>query len=226
MVAPANGSVIDGLVTVSAQATNVPTISSFRITVDGKTLCSGPVAVLSCQWDTTGSQAGTHTFQAWATDALGNAGFDTVTVTVRGTPATTLFSGERHQPRCKPSLPLCWYYRAESIAIRELRMRTSLDSRQPLITERRTRFWTGTARTRMRFWPNLQSSSLKVDRFPLARQSNRRSLDCTSTPITTIATGRIGSSSHGRRTRLPGTNDSGERSGPKEGPGDSGRTSP
>jgi cysteine-rich repeat protein len=89
LLAPANGSIVNGFVTASAQASDGSMISSLQIRMDGKTLCSGPLAVLSCQWDTNASPPGTHTIQALATDASGNSGFDIVTVS--STRATSLF---------------------------------------------------------------------------------------------------------------------------------------
>lgn len=90
MTAPANGSVVSGVITVSATASDNLGVAGVQFRLDGSTLqAEDTSAPYSIQWDTSTSAAGTHTLGARARDAAGNTADATpVTVTIPSSDTT------------------------------------------------------------------------------------------------------------------------------------------
>ncbi len=80
---PTDGSIVSGLVPLSATASDDRALVSLSIAVDGSTQCSTTTdTVVSCNWDADSADAGTHSITATAEDGSGNVGTDTISVTV------------------------------------------------------------------------------------------------------------------------------------------------
>jgi glucose/arabinose dehydrogenase/PKD repeat protein/chitodextrinase len=89
MTAPASGTTISGVVTVSANATDNVGVHDVEFLVDGVTVSDDTTAPYSFNWDTTTTSNGLHTLSARAHDGAGNFGLTSgvVTVTVNNQPS-------------------------------------------------------------------------------------------------------------------------------------------
>jgi Big-like domain-containing protein len=91
LTAPASGTTVSGVVTVSANAADDVGVAGVQFQVDGANLgVEDTAAPYSTTWDTAGAGEGSHTLRAVARDAAGNTATSaTVTVTVsNNTPAS------------------------------------------------------------------------------------------------------------------------------------------
>jgi len=80
---PASGSIVSGMVTLSANASDDRGIVGVQFLVDGATLgTEDATAPYSTMWDSRTATAGNHTLQAVARDAAGNSATASTTVTV------------------------------------------------------------------------------------------------------------------------------------------------
>jgi hypothetical protein len=77
---PANGSVVTGVVSISASASDNRGISSLSVYVDGVLKSSGNVSSTSFNWNTNKVAIGAHTISAVATDTSGNRSTSTISV--------------------------------------------------------------------------------------------------------------------------------------------------
>lgn len=82
LTSPANGAVVNGIVTLAATATDNVGVTKVEFYADTTLLGTGTTAPYSQSWDTTPYSLGSHTLTARAYDAAGNAANSTVTVTV------------------------------------------------------------------------------------------------------------------------------------------------
>lgn len=91
ITAPTNGSTVSGSVAVSANATDNVGVAKVEFRVDGALKSTDTSSPYGFIWDTT-SLVGSHTLEARAVDAAGNASIASVTVTTNTTPppSTTL----------------------------------------------------------------------------------------------------------------------------------------
>src|SRR5206468_507702 len=91
LTAPADGAIVGGSVTVSADASDNVGVVGVQFLLDGSPLgAEDTTAPYSVAWDTTAAANGTHTLAARARDAAGNtATAAAVTVTVNNVPDTT-----------------------------------------------------------------------------------------------------------------------------------------
>lgn len=78
---PLSGSKVGNSVTVSGSATDNVRVASLRLAIDGVQVASVSGASLSYSWNTRKLSAGTHTLLLQATDAAGNTGIKTISVT-------------------------------------------------------------------------------------------------------------------------------------------------
>ena len=84
MVSPTSGSSIAGVVTVQVSATDNVGVTRSEWWLDGVLSGSSATAVTGFSWDSTHAANGSHTLQARAYDAVGNAGISSlVTVSVQ-----------------------------------------------------------------------------------------------------------------------------------------------
>lgn len=72
ITSPGNGSVVAGLVTVGAKATDSVGVASLVLRIDGVIVSSGNSASVSYKWNTRKAAIGTHTISATAKDVAGN----------------------------------------------------------------------------------------------------------------------------------------------------------
>ncbi len=90
ITAPADGSTVSGIVTISANATDNVAVAQVEFLVDGVVLATDSVAPYSVTWDTDLVASGSHVLTARATDPSSNVGTSApVTVTVGAPPDTT-----------------------------------------------------------------------------------------------------------------------------------------
>jgi hypothetical protein len=89
MTAPAGGSTLSGMVTLSANASDNMAVASVQFMVDGTNIGAAiTVPPYQTSWDTTGAQNGSHVLTALALDTSGNTASSTITVTVANVAAT------------------------------------------------------------------------------------------------------------------------------------------
>lgn len=81
ITAPANGSTVAGLVTISAAASDNVGVTKVDLLVDGVVVASDASAPYGATWDASSAAAGTHTVAAVAHDAAGNTQGASVSVT-------------------------------------------------------------------------------------------------------------------------------------------------
>ncbi len=85
---PADGANVSGRVRVHAEATDNIGVTYMDIMVSSgyntTRLCSGAGPALECNWNTRKLENGPYTISAYASDAMGNGGRDSVTVTLGG----------------------------------------------------------------------------------------------------------------------------------------------
>jgi subtilisin family serine protease len=86
---PANGATVSGTTTVSANAADDVGVVSVEFSIDGAVVATASAAPYAFTWNTTASSNGSHTLQAVATDAAGNASSVTRVVNVANTPPDT-----------------------------------------------------------------------------------------------------------------------------------------
>ena len=87
ITAPANGTIVSGIVVITANASDNVGVASVRFLRDGIALGSpDTTSPYSIGWDTTTSANGSHVLAATAFDAAGNSTTVTVTVTVSNPP--------------------------------------------------------------------------------------------------------------------------------------------
>jgi hypothetical protein len=83
VTAPANGSTVSGVVTVTATATDNVGVTGMQLYIDGALAASGSSSPLSYSWNTANVANTAHTIYSVAQDAAGNVGTSpTTTVTV------------------------------------------------------------------------------------------------------------------------------------------------
>lgn len=82
ITAPGAGATVSGTVAVSATATDSVGVTKVELFVDGVLNGTDTAAPYAFSWNTTGSSNGVHALQVAATDAAGNVGHSTVSVTV------------------------------------------------------------------------------------------------------------------------------------------------
>lgn len=83
ILSPADGANVSGHQTLSAAATDNVQVAEIRIYLDGVLKCAGAPSV-SCDWNADKAGSGSHRVTAMATDAAGNTGRMSITVTVDG----------------------------------------------------------------------------------------------------------------------------------------------
>jgi thermitase len=77
---PGNGSVVNGLITVSAKAGDNVGVASLSLYLDGAMMSTGNSSSVSFKWNTRKAASGTHTISATAKDASGNQTSTTIQV--------------------------------------------------------------------------------------------------------------------------------------------------
>ena len=77
---PGNGSVVNGLITVSAKAGDNVGVASLSLYLDGAMVSTGNSSSVSFKWNTRKAASGTHTISATAKDASGNQTSTTIQV--------------------------------------------------------------------------------------------------------------------------------------------------
>jgi subtilisin family serine protease len=83
VTAPANGAVVNGMVNITANATDAVAIASVEFSVDGTVLGTDTTLPYSFTWDATGLPPGSgHAITAKAADTAGNTASSTVMVTI------------------------------------------------------------------------------------------------------------------------------------------------
>ena len=82
ITAPGAGTTVSGTVAVSATATDNVGVTKVELFVDGVLNGTDTAAPYAFSWNTTGLSNGVHALQVAATDAAGNVGHSTVSVTV------------------------------------------------------------------------------------------------------------------------------------------------
>ncbi|MTW21451.1 M12 family metallo-peptidase [Allochromatium palmeri] len=80
---PLDGAQLSRNVSISANATDDVGVTSMQLLIDGKQAATSSSGSLSSNWNTKKSGSGTHVISVKATDAAGNSGTSTVTVTVK-----------------------------------------------------------------------------------------------------------------------------------------------
>ena len=78
---PPNQAAVDGIIEVSAYATDKNGVGSIKLVANGKMLCAGAPNV-SCEWDTRNLRIGDYIITAKATDSRGNIEVASIDVTV------------------------------------------------------------------------------------------------------------------------------------------------
>jgi hypothetical protein len=78
---PANGSKVNGVVTINVTSTDNTGVARLSLAVDGVIKASGNVSSTSYKWNTNKAGTGTHSISAVATDLAGNQATTTVQVT-------------------------------------------------------------------------------------------------------------------------------------------------
>lgn len=78
---PLGGSKVSGTVAISVTASDNVGVTSLKVFVDGKQVCSSSASSLSCNWNSRKASFGSHTISAQASDAAGNSGNQSVSVT-------------------------------------------------------------------------------------------------------------------------------------------------
>ncbi len=78
---PPNQAAVDGIIEVSAYATDKNGVGSIKLVANGKMLCAGAPNV-SCEWDTRNLRIGDYIITAKATDSRGNVEVASIDVTV------------------------------------------------------------------------------------------------------------------------------------------------
>jgi subtilisin family serine protease len=81
ITSPGNGSVVNGVITVSAKASDNVGVASLSLYVDGAMVSTGNSASVSSKWNTRKVKSGAHTISATAKDAAGNQTTATIQVT-------------------------------------------------------------------------------------------------------------------------------------------------
>lgn len=84
ITSPSDGDSVSGHVDINATAEDDNGIAVLSVFVDGKLLCSGDSASISCRWKSRKADAGDHTITAEAEDSAGNVGSDAITVSTSG----------------------------------------------------------------------------------------------------------------------------------------------
>jgi hypothetical protein len=81
--APPNGTVVSGLVTIQASASDVGSgVTQVEFRVDGGAVGIDDTSPYSATWDASGATSGSHVIEAIATDGVGNTAVASVTVSV------------------------------------------------------------------------------------------------------------------------------------------------
>jgi thermitase len=78
---PSNGNKVNGMVTISASATDNVAVSSLSLYLDGTMVSTGNSSPVSYKWAAQRAASGTHTITAVATDTSGNQATTTIRVT-------------------------------------------------------------------------------------------------------------------------------------------------
>jgi hypothetical protein len=95
-VTPANGATLTGSITLSANATDNVGIAGVQFNLDGSALgprMTGTGPLYSLSWDTTTATNGSHTISLAASDATGNIGMASITVSVSNAPGISNIQG-------------------------------------------------------------------------------------------------------------------------------------
>jgi len=86
---PSNGQMVQGLISVTAQASDNVGVASMSLAIDGVQVASSSSGSCSYWWDTSRIQNGSHQIVASSKDAAGNSSNAAVTVTVSNPADTT-----------------------------------------------------------------------------------------------------------------------------------------
>lgn len=85
ITSPSNGTSVTGSVNITANASDNKAVSSVRFSIDGAVVGSSTAAPYTYSWNTSAVAAGSHTITATALDAAGNAGSQSIQVTINTT---------------------------------------------------------------------------------------------------------------------------------------------
>lgn len=85
---PANTATVSGIVQVQGTATDTVGVTNVQFYVDGQVLTSASSSAFSFSWNTANSVNGTHTLKVTASDAAGNVGSASVSVSVNNVTVT------------------------------------------------------------------------------------------------------------------------------------------
>jgi leucyl aminopeptidase len=108
ITAPAGGSTVSGVVTVSANASDNVAVSRVEFWADGVFKGSDSTSPYSYAWDTAGLPNGSHTLMARAVDTSNNVGTSaTVTVTVSNTSVVASYDAMMAAPKCANVNAVC-----------------------------------------------------------------------------------------------------------------------
>lgn len=77
---PGNGSLVKGLITVSAKAGDNVGVASLSLYLDGAMVSAGNSSSVSFKWNTRKAASGAHTISATAKDSSGNQSSTTIQV--------------------------------------------------------------------------------------------------------------------------------------------------
>ncbi|MBI3071878.1 MAG: putative Ig domain-containing protein [Deltaproteobacteria bacterium] len=100
ITAPVNGAEINGVVSITATATDNVGVTRVEFFKDGRYLATNTSAPFAASWDTDDETLGSHTLSARAYDASGNVAMSTVTVTVTAGPGAAEYDPTLKVPKC------------------------------------------------------------------------------------------------------------------------------